>query len=215
MQELQLSNHFDNEMGLELSDGFHCKVLDIFSTEVSIYLYRNVDNMPEIHRKLVSKELSCCIVKANLVLEPLHVSTAVDRAVLNQMNGLMFTRNLNTEIIYYLSASKNILEGIQNFGVSDDTRDVLIIIIYTSEEKEAVTRYILSSIKGERIPIDRLYEFSDIELMKELYNIDTDELRDVELEDAIISRIGGYKPKTRQFVLPMIQNTMISNDLES
>lgn len=172
------------------SDSYSLQLDEFTGKQLSVYLYQNVDNIKEIHKKLISKELPCCVIKANLVIDPFQIAVAANRAVLNEKYGQMVTRSLFTEVIYCLSTSKNISQSLENFGISNDTKNILVVLIQNDQEKETIEKLIFASIKGERLPIDRLPEFSDATLIKKMYKIDAEEAKVSTLLDSIISRIS-------------------------
>lgn len=163
--------------------------------QLSVYLYQNVKNIEEIHKKLLSKEISCCIVKANLVLDPFQIAIAANKAVLNEKYGQMVTRSLYTEVIYCLSRTKNISQSLATFGISSDAKDILVIFIHNPEDKEFTEKLVFDCINGERIPISKLPEFSDLKLIKSTYKIDEQELKVSSLLDSIVSRISDKVSK--------------------
>jgi len=65
-----------------------------------------------------------------------------------------------------------------------------VILIHKLGEGQAMLKEVLGSVKGERIPISRLQEFTDANLVKKTYKIDEDELRISSLADAVVSRIS-------------------------
>ncbi|XP_011497711.1 PREDICTED: EKC/KEOPS complex subunit Tprkb-like [Ceratosolen solmsi marchali] len=158
--------------------------------QLSIYLYRNIQNIDELHKKLLNKELPCCIVKANLILDPFQIVIAANKAALNEKYGQMVARNLYTEIIYCLSISTNISQSLAAFGISKDTANVLVILIHDAQEKESMEKLVFDCIEGTRIPISRLSDFSDISLIKKTYKICNEESNIPSLLDSIVSRIS-------------------------
>ncbi|XP_058797787.1 EKC/KEOPS complex subunit Tprkb-like [Phymastichus coffea] len=175
--------------------GYSLELDELTNKQLSVYLYQNVNNIEEIHKKLVNKELPCCIVKANLVIDPFQIAIAANRAALNEKYGQMVTRSLFTEIIYCLSTSKNISQSLKNFGISSVTKNVLVVLVHSNQEKEPMEKLIFESIEGERLLIKRLSEFADINLIKNIYKIEAEELKVSSLLDSIISRINDKVSK--------------------
>jgi tRNA threonylcarbamoyladenosine modification (KEOPS) complex Cgi121 subunit len=163
---------------------------ELTEKQLSVYLYNNIHNIEELHKKLLNKELPCCIIKANLILDPFQIVIAANKAALNEKYGQLVTRSLYTEIIYYLSISKNISQSLTTFGISNDTVNALVIFIHNVQEKESAEKLVIDCIKGERIPISKLSEIADLNLIKKTYKINKDELKASSLLDSIVSRIS-------------------------
>lgn len=101
----------------------------------------------------------------------------------------MITRCVETEILYNLSSSRNISTALKQFGVQDDTSDMIVLIVNGNKEKiEKVGKY----IQGE--------EMNDVEMMikklsdevelRKVYDIKEMELKCSSLEDSILSRMA-------------------------
>lgn len=171
------------------------KLDDLTGKQLNAYLYQDVENIEEIHKKVLSKELSCCIIKAKMVLDPFQIAVAANRAALNFKIKQMVTKNLFTELIYQLSTSRNISQSLATFGISADTRDILVVTICDEGEKQAVEELVFGSVKGKRVPMSRLSEFSDLELIEKHYKIDEVELKTSTLVDSIVSRLSDKATK--------------------
>lgn len=156
----------------------------------TLYLFIDVTNVPEIREKIVGGKLHCCVAKASLMVDALQAVIAVNKAALNAKRNCMTTKHVYTEILFCLSLSKNISRSLNEFGISDSDRNIVVILIHKRDEKQAVSADILNSIKGERIPVSRIREFTDIDLVKKTYKINEDELHISNVTDAIVSRIS-------------------------
>ncbi|XP_011704396.1 PREDICTED: EKC/KEOPS complex subunit Tprkb-like [Wasmannia auropunctata] len=163
----------------------------------TLCLFANVENTSEIREKLVAGELRCCVVKASLITDALQAVVAANKAALNATRNRLITRTVYTEILFYLSMSKNISRSLSEFGISDSDRNILVILMHKLGERQAMLDEVLGSVKGERMPISRLPEFTDVNLVKKTYKIDEDELRVSSLADAVVSRIS-----CKEFILP-------------
>lgn len=163
---------------------------DITKKELSLLLYKDVENVEEVYNKVISKELPCCILKANLIIDPFQVVIAANKAALNEKYEQMVTRTLYTELIYCLSTSKNISQSLNTFGVTKDTKNILVALIYESQDKSSQQNLVSQSIKGQRLCLSKLAEISDVELIKKTYKISNDELTVSSLLNSIVSRIS-------------------------
>lgn len=166
---------------LDQTTGLHCTLL----------LFTNVTNTSEVREKIITGKLPCCVVKASLINDAFQAVVAANKAALNAKENRLVTRTMYTETLFCLSMSKNISRSLTEFGINDSDKNILVILIHKLDEEQSTLEKILGSIEGERIPISKIQEFTDINLVKKIYKIDGDELRVSSLTDAIVSRISG------------------------
>jgi len=170
----------DYSVELDQEAGFYCTLL----------LFTDVTNISEIREKLVTGKLRCCVAKASLITDAFQAVAAANKAALNAKQNRLITKTMYTEVLFSLSISKNISRSLTEFGVNDGDRNILVILIYKPGEEQTMLEEVLASVKGERIPISRIQEFADMNLIKKTYKIDKDELLVSSLSDAIVSRIS-------------------------
>lgn len=156
----------------------------------TLYLFANVTNIAEIREKVVSGKLHCCVTKAALIVDTLQVVVAVNKAALNAKRNHLTTKSVYTEVLFCLSLSKNISRSLNDFGINDNDKNIVVILIHKRDEQQTISADILNSIKGERIPVARIQEFTDVNLVKKTYKIEEDELRISNLTDGVVSRIS-------------------------
>jgi len=169
----------DYSVELDPETGFYC----------TLRLFADVANTSEIREKLVAGKLRCCVAKAALVTDVFQAVVAANKAALSAMRNRLITKTVYTEVLFHLSMSNSISRSLSEFGIGDSDKTILVILVHKPGEEQAVLE-ILESIKGERIPISRLHEFTDVNLVKKTYKIDEDELRVSSLADAVVSRIS-------------------------
>lgn len=165
---------------LDRETGFYC----------TLYLFTDITNVSEIREKVVTGELRCCVVKASLIIDAFQAVVAANKVVLNAKQNRLITKTIYTEILFYLSMSKKISRALTEFGINDSDKNILVILIHKPGEEQSILEEILGSIKGERVPISRIQEFADVNLVKQTYKIENDELRVSSLINAIVSRIS-------------------------
>lgn len=86
----------------------------------------------------------CFLSLAHLVsLE--HLYNAIHKAVLNEKNGCMRARTLNTEIIFNLSPVNNIMDALKRFGVDENASSVVVVKVF----REAVSEEVLERVNSE------------------------------------------------------------------
>ncbi|XP_053593639.1 EKC/KEOPS complex subunit Tprkb-like isoform X2 [Microplitis demolitor] len=161
---------------------------------LTLYLYKDVKNMPDIRKKILSGELECCVLKAALVADSFQVAVAANKAVLREKAGTLVTKSLFTEIIFAMSSSSNISLSLTKFGVNDNDRDILVALIHHENDRESVAEKILRFVDGQKTPISQLDKVTDVKLVRKIYKIEDEELKVSSLVDSIVSRIGGDYP---------------------
>lgn len=153
-----------------------------------LHLFTNVENISEVRQKILTGKSCCCVIKASLMVDAFHAIAATNKAVLNAKQNRLITKNMYTEILFCLSMSKNISRSLTEFGINDNDRNILVILIHKLGEEPTALKEI--SIKGEEIPVSRIQELTNTELIKKIYKIQDDELRVSSLSDAVVSRIS-------------------------
>lgn len=161
---------------------------------LTLYLYTDVENTPDLLKKILTGELLCCILKTTLIIDPFQVVVAANKAVLREREKKLITKSLFTEILYSISSSTNISLSLTKFGIHDNDKNILVALIHNEDDKEFLAEQILCHIKGKLTPIEQLSNFNDIVLIKKIYKINEDELKVSSLSDSIVSRIGGDYP---------------------
>lgn len=75
-----------------------------------VALFRNVDNAAELRKRLISQDasLTCALIDASVILEPLHVLLAVNRAVADETHQQLKSHNVYSEIVCGLSPATNV-----------------------------------------------------------------------------------------------------------
>ncbi|PBC25564.1 EKC/KEOPS complex subunit TPRKB-like [Apis cerana] len=157
----------------------------------TLYLFENVQNSNEIRRKVMNNELSCSVIKASLIVDPFQIIIAANKTAINAKMNQITTKNIYTEVLFNLSTSKNISRTLIEFGINDDDKNILIMLIYKDDnDKKLISKTIMDVVKGESISISRLSEFTDFDLIKKIYKIEEDELNVSNFIDSIVSRIS-------------------------
>ncbi|XP_076162691.1 EKC/KEOPS complex subunit TPRKB [Ptiloglossa arizonensis] len=156
----------------------------------TLYLFANVQNSDEIYKKIVNGEICCSIIKAALIVDSFHVLVAANKAAVNAKMNQLITKNLHTEVLFNLSISKNISRSLMEFGINDTDKNILIVQIHKINNKEPMSEILRKNIKGEKVSISELPQFSDLELIKKTYKIDKEEQTVSNLTNSIVSRIS-------------------------
>ncbi|XP_045497806.1 EKC/KEOPS complex subunit Tprkb-like [Colias croceus] len=153
-------------------------------TKLKMCLFKNVQNVYIIRNNIVKGVWNCTAIKPSLVVDPLQIAVAANRAVVAEKAGNMVTRTVYGEILYNLSLSKNISQSLSKFGVEKD--NVLLMCFLVNEKDESEN--IISQIQGELCPISDLHKFTNMKEVKSVYKLNTIK-SDFDLLDIIVSRM--------------------------
>ncbi|KAG8222533.1 hypothetical protein J437_LFUL004569 [Ladona fulva] len=156
---------------------------------VQIALFRNVQNTKELKAMLLSGQLECSMINPALILAPFQIVIAVNKAVLSENQKKLTTRNVFTEVLYNLSASKNITQSLKRFGINEDDKSLVVVAI-RKNEISSLDR-VLPLISGDQCPIGEIKSLTDITLIQKTYNVKDEELKASQLLDSIVSRISA------------------------
>ena len=156
----------------------------------TLYLFKDVQNSNEIRKNVMNGKLSCCIIKAALLVDPLQAIVAANKAAISARMNQLTTRTLYTEVLFNLSISKNISRTLTEFGIGDNDKNILVMVIHKKCNKNSTSEIFMGMIKGERVSISRLPEFTDFNLIKKLYKIEEDELKISTFINSVVSRIS-------------------------
>ncbi|XP_063240595.1 EKC/KEOPS complex subunit Tprkb-like [Bacillus rossius redtenbacheri] len=155
---------------------------------LSLVLFKNVQNVPQLRKRVMDGSLKCCIIKPCMIVHPFQIVVAANKAVINHKLGTMKTKTLFTEVLYNLSSSKNISQSLLKFGVHDDDKNILVAFI--GKENESATLSTLQVIEGEQCPLDEITDFSDEGLIKKTYGIKDSEKNASSLLNSVVTRIS-------------------------
>lgn len=169
----------DYTVPLDRETGMSCTLL----------LFKDVKNSKDIRRKVMNGELTCSVVKAALVADPLQAIVAANKAAVSSKMNQLTTKSIYTELLFNLSISKNISRALTEFGINDNDSNILIALIHKKDDKSMLTM-IVDSVKGERVSISELSKFTNYELIRKAYKIEDEELNVSSFANSIVSRIS-------------------------
>lgn len=160
---------------------FVCNLDPVTKTTLKMYLFENVQNMEEINMNVLQGNWKCAVMKPSLILDPLQVATAVNKAVVAQHHNTMVTKTVYTECIFNLAISNSISLSLSTFGIQN-TRDILVCFLVTSDKDDS--KEILDKINGNVCPISDLNKFYNIKEIKNVYK-----LKDLKCDDFLLNLI--------------------------
>ncbi|KAK9462716.1 kinase binding protein CGI-121-domain-containing protein [Lipomyces oligophaga] len=147
------------------------------STKLHLALYTDVTNSLAIRSNLLSgnKSYSYAFLDPTTTLSLTHVFAAIYRAFTARAAQSMRTKTLNTELVFSMSPSMNIADGLRKFGIKDDSTSLLVIRI---DEDGTLSSLELANaldeiIAGNRIQIsdESLAKLVDCEVVRQNYKI--------------------------------------------
>ncbi|GLA59427.1 hypothetical protein AtubIFM55763_002531 [Aspergillus tubingensis] len=147
------------------------------SMPVHVALYRDVQNAPYLRQQLMSAnaEFEYAFIDASTVLSRTHLLSAVFRAVNDYMNGRLKSRNVHSEMVFSLSPATNIAESFRKFGITDSTKDLLVVKLSVTPEitHDSVAAHLGQNVEGTPVPFDdeTLSKISDIAKIKKAYKL--------------------------------------------
>lgn len=158
------------------------------NSTVFIKLFKNVKNISNLRKEVLSGQLKCCVLKPSLILDPFQIVVAANKAVIAEK---LTTKSIYTEVLFNLSISKNITQSLQKFGIDDKEEHVVVVIIKRNDDGDNVNeREIFEKVDGEEVDLKDLSAYSDIDLIKKTYKINDIEFKKVSMLDSVVSRIA-------------------------
>ena len=151
-------------------------------------LFTEVTNAAELRARVMEGALAGALLQPRLILETFQVLVAANKAVHGVTHGSMKTKTVHSEIIFNLSPSNNISESFKKFGISDESKEVLIAVVNGKDASSL--REACKHVKGKQVHLDSLTDLADLSLVKTVYKVSEDELRVSSLLDAVVSRMA-------------------------
>ncbi|CAG7921423.1 unnamed protein product [Penicillium olsonii] len=147
------------------------------SLPIHVAVYRDVQNAAFLKSQLLAgqPEYEYAFIDASMVLSRAHVIAAVFRALNDYSHSRLRSHNVHSEIVFSLNPTNNIAESFRRFGITDSTKDLLVIKVSTSPEitHETVATHLGSAVEGTSTSFDdqTLFELSDITKIKKSYKL--------------------------------------------
>ncbi|KAK2746728.1 hypothetical protein FQN55_005455 [Onygenales sp. PD_40] len=144
---------------------------------VHVALYRDLQNAQFLREQLLTgnTEFEYAFIDASTILSTTHILAAVFRAVNDHQNNRLKSKNVHSEIVYSLSPNNNIAESFRKFGITDATKDLLVVKFSTSPDitHDSVAQHLEKAIEGKPLPFDdeNLRLVSDISKIKKAYKL--------------------------------------------
>lgn len=161
-----------------------CDLDAVTNTTLTMYLYKNVENVEEIRNNIIKGDWKCAVIKPNLIIDPFQVAVAANKAAVSEKDGSMVTRSVFGEILYNLSLTKNISQSLSKFGIEKENNLLVCFLIRPDQD---YSNEILQKIHGEPCAIGELKHLTSVKDVKSIYKLNNYNKED--LLDVIVSRI--------------------------
>lgn len=127
------------------------------NTEISVSLFQGVSNAGELRSQV--RELPFAFIDAKMICSIEQLYSAIYRVLTEAAYNKLKTKSMHSECLLCLSPTSNIGEAFKNFGIKDNSTDVIAVQIIQPNEKNLV-RSVKDFIQGHEL------EFSDENLAK-------------------------------------------------
>ncbi|XP_034434404.1 EKC/KEOPS complex subunit TPRKB isoform X2 [Hippoglossus hippoglossus] len=169
----------------------HTHELELFPDRtVTQVLFTEVKNAAELRQSAVDGQIIAALINPTMLVDPLQVLVAANKAVHLQNTGKMKTRSLNSEMIFNLSPTNNISEAFKRFGISDGDDSVMVVIIHDKKNESQLVEDIVTKVDGRQVPVEDLSSLSDSAKIRKLYKVAPQEETCGTLLDAVICRMA-------------------------
>ncbi|KAL2415495.1 EKC/KEOPS complex subunit [Exophiala dermatitidis] len=144
-----------------------------------VAVYRNVENVTFLREQLLAgnADFEYAFIDATLVVSTKHALAAAFRAINDYMNDRLKSRNIHSEIVFSLSPNNNIGEAFRRFGVTETTKDLLVMKVATTPQitLESVSQHLSTHIQGNEAPFDdaTFQHTADFDRIRKVYKLST------------------------------------------
>lgn len=159
---------------------------------LGVSYFTNVKNIAWLKKNISSvfKEKSPVLICRKLIVHPFQIVVAANSAYLSNENSSMITKSLATEILFYLSASKNISKSLMDMSVKDEDDEMIIAIVSKFVEVPEMKIFYTECVQGDEVDVSKLTEDIDIPTIQSYYGINHIESETSSLLDSIVTRIA-------------------------
>lgn len=99
--------------------------------ELAVYVacYKDVKNAPYLRQQLLvgNQTFNYAFIDASTILSRRHLLTACFRASNDYIHDRLKSNNVQSEVVFCLSSNNNIGDAFRRFGISDESKDIVVI----------------------------------------------------------------------------------------
>ncbi|OCT49564.1 EKC/KEOPS complex subunit cgi121 [Cladophialophora carrionii] len=147
--------------------------------ELALYVavYTDLQNASFLKEQLLAgnADFEYAFIDASMVVSTKHVLAAAFRALNDYLNDRLKSRNIHSETVFSLSSNNNIGEAFRRFGVSETTKNLLVLKVATSPDMtlDSVSQHLSANIKGRECAFDdaAFGKVADVERIRKVYKL--------------------------------------------
>jgi len=96
---------------------------------VHVACYTDVKNAPYLRQQLLAgnQTFNYAFIDASTVLSRRHLLTACFRACNDYIHDRLKSNNVQSEVVFCLSSNNNIGDAFRRFGISDESKDIIVV----------------------------------------------------------------------------------------
>jgi len=147
------------------------------SLPIHIALFRDLRNAAFLREQLLSgnSAFEYAFVDASMIFSRTHILAAIFRAVNGHISSRLKSRNVHSEIVFCLSPNNNIAESFRKFGITDSTKDLLVVKVSVTPDitHDSVVEHLGKFIEATPLPFDdeTLATLSNISKIRKVYKL--------------------------------------------
>ncbi|WPH01649.1 EKC/KEOPS complex subunit [Acrodontium crateriforme] len=150
---------------------------------LQVGLFKNVANAQFLRQQLLegNAEYEYAFLDATVLISRAHVFAACFRAINDQLNNRLKTKNVHSEIVFDLSPNNNIAESFRRFGISDTTKHVVAIKV--GGDAAQIRAFLEKNIEGEPAALsdESLRSLGDLARIRKIYRLEAPKKGQAEL----------------------------------
>lgn len=147
------------------------------NAEISVSLFQDVSNANELRSQV--RELPFAFIDAKMICSIEQLYSAIYRALTDSTYNKLKTKSLHSECLLCLSPSSNIGDAFKNFGIKDNSTEVIGVQLIEPNEKNNV-RTLKDFIQGDELEFDdeNLAKFYDQKEIRKVCSYQPQHLND-------------------------------------
>ncbi|MCJ1359450.1 MAG: hypothetical protein MMC33_009452 [Icmadophila ericetorum] len=156
---------------------FHITHLPV-DMPIHVAHFTNVTNAGFLRQQLLdgNTNFEYAFLDASSILSTTQLLAAVFRAVKDLKSNRIKSRNVHSEIVLALSPNNNIGESFRRFGLTEKTKDLLVVKVATSKDTTAdhVVKHLSQSVEGTWAPFtdEALSQSADLAKIGKIYKLE-------------------------------------------